>query len=157
MFVWKDEDKWKRRRGWSILKTKLSSCFTKGVLHLGKCYNVPPEFLEKKRKPRLEQTPAVAAVAAPDTKSNNFRDPKFMSDSEEEEQKDSDDENVFNNIPAIMPYEAKQALLREISKTGSRKSEAAAESEEEVSKLDRGTSRSGKRHGLQIGGQGTIL
>ena len=105
----------------------------------GKCYNVPPEFLEKKRKPRLEQTPIFEFE--PKQKENRSRDPKLINESEEEEEVES--ENNFNNIPAILPYEAKVALLREISQTDRKPGEV--EPEEEVSKIDRGTGKSGKK------------
>ena len=71
---------------------------------------------------------------------NNFRDSKLIDESEEAD--------LFNNIPAILPYEAKVALLREISRSD-RKFPADGEAEastgvEESSKIDRGTGKSGK-------------
>jgi hypothetical protein len=110
----------------------------------GKCYNVPPEFLEKKRKPRLEQTPIFQVDAR--QRENDQRHPKLMDESEEEEE---ETENNFNNIPAILPYEAKVALLREISQTD-RKS---ADEPEEVEKIDRGTGKSGKKQAPKNGAE----
>lgn len=57
-------------------------------------------------------SPAPAAVAEPykNDASTNFRDPKIM----REFVNDKYDEN--HNIPAVLPYEAKVAILREISR-----------------------------------------
>ncbi len=99
----------------------------------GKCYNVPPEFLEKKRKPRVEdQSP----ISKPEVK--NFRDSKLIDESEEAD--------LFNNIPAILPYEAKVALLREISRSDRKLPEdgEATSGVEASGKIDRGTGKSGK-------------
>merc|ERR1711902_247298 len=61
-----------------------------------KCYNVPEEFLPKKaRKPKVD-----------------FQNIEVKQDHEE---KILSPESL-QNIPAFLPYEAKQALLRELSR-----------------------------------------
>ena len=67
-----------------------------------------------------------------------------MDESEEEEET----ENNFNNIPAILPYEAKVALLREISQTDRKSAD-----EPEVEKIDRGTGKSGKKQAPKNGAE----
>ena len=99
---------------------------------------MPPEFLEKKRKPRVDHV-SLPVKPEMDKKPKKYRDSKLIEESSSEE------ENLFNNIPAILPYEAKQALLREISRTDRKLEEEAAAAEEETGKIDRGTGKSGKK------------
>ena len=69
---------------------------------LCKCYNIPADFLPKQiRKPKLEYEPKSEDI--PLTTS-------------QEESLGSGEERSLQNIPAILPYEAKQALLRELSR-----------------------------------------
>merc|ERR1712241_438664 len=85
-----------------------------------KCYNVPEEFLPKKaRKPKVD-----------------FQNIEVKQDHEE---KILSPESL-QNIPAFLPYEAKQALLRELSRSDRKlpvnEMNVAAEILEEVEKAE---------------------
>ena len=69
---------------------------------VGKCYNVPEEFLPKKaRKPKVDFQADVL---------------KNIEVKQDHEEKILSPESL-QNIPAFLPYEAKQALLRELSRS----------------------------------------
>ena len=67
----------------------------KHLVILGKCYNVPQDFLPEQtsRKAKLE------------SKSESLKPESLINHT-----------GVSQNIPAILPYEAKEALLRELSR-----------------------------------------
>ena len=148
-----------RTLGWWVRsKTATSVLYSPHIFSLvfmnrtvpGKCYNVPPEFLEKKRKPRLEQTPVVEPRPLP---ADSNRDPKLFPESEPESAAISAatadiGDHQFNNIPAFMPYEAKQALLREMSRADRKleEEEFPEEPDEEAAgKIERGAAKSGEK------------
>ncbi len=80
----------------------------------------------------------------------NFRDSKLIDESEEAD--------LFNNIPAILPYEAKVALLREISRSDRKLPEDGEPpgGDEESGKIDRGTGKSGKNPKTIDGNVGVV-
>ena len=73
------------------------------ILFLGKCYNVPEDFLpQKARKPKVDQFHSEILKnieVKQDQKEDKILSPESL-----------------QNIPAFLPYEAKQALLRELSR-----------------------------------------
>ena len=73
-------------------------------MFLGKCYNVPEDFLpQKARKPKVDQFHSEILKnieVKQDQKEDKILSPESL-----------------QNIPAFLPYEAKQALLRELSRS----------------------------------------
>merc|ERR1719468_1382691 len=100
-----------------------------------KCYNVPEEFIPRtQRKPKAElDSNALKNIEV--QKSEENPDKRFL------------DPESLQNIPAFLPYEAKQALLRELSrkdrKLGIQELNKAAEVLEEVEEAQ---DRSSKNH-----------
>ena len=83
------------------------------ALFSGKCYNFPENFLKSQgRKPRI--TPAKKVEASEELVENS------IGQRQTKDAKLADNDNQIQNIPAIMPYEAKQALLRKMGR-GQRK------------------------------------
>lgn len=88
----------------------------------GKCYNVPEDFLPRRhRKPKFE-------FEIESLKNTEVKQAKKLLTSES-----------LQNIPAFLPYEAKQALLRELSRADRKLSDikvnAAVEALEEVEQI----------------------
>ena len=103
---------------------------SKLTLISGKCYNVEEEFLAKHhRKPKID-------FSQPDS---GLTQVEAQKSSEIEAEGRNVDVEALQNIPAMLPYEAKQALLRELSRKDRKipmeQINAAVEALEEVEEI----------------------
>ncbi len=72
---------------------------------LGKCYNFPDNYLPRRNRSPLEDGAATKHESRDLWKADT-------DDEEDEDDEDDDGDDFVESLPAILPYEAKQAVLR---------------------------------------------